>query len=345
MAPKTKKSSSTKIPVSDPVLNSAQSDTPKEEDLVDSDSENADNLPDFEAKSVQTQNQSEPVSLTQENKDTGYEIRSIPIDSVDPDPDQPRKYFDPEDLDQLKKAIQSTNFIEPILVRENDQKNGSFFIVDGERRWRACKELNHSQIFCQILPVGSLDYEIVAFSQNVHRADLTIMEKAVALGKLRNRMKEKDPISQQKALISIVHLSEGYISDLIKINKIDDSIKNEVLNSSSWTRAKLLQIAKNKNSEKQFGKFKELKAAIPSKTTKISEAGDTTTSDSYTGKAPDDKNTQNSEFDRFRKLVGTFVSRLENVKVTKLKTSDIETIKPDLDKIIALISNIVPNNN
>jgi ParB family chromosome partitioning protein len=176
-------------------------------------------------------------------------IQLLNINQIEPDPEQPRKYFDPVSLEQLKSSIESTSLIDPILVRLNGQNPRMYFIVDGERRWRACKELNYAQIKCRVIPTDSLDYDIIAFSQNVQREDLTTMEKSVALEKLFKRMKQKNSEAQQKNLISKVHLSKSYVSELLSISELDDYIKSEALKSTFWTRSNLLQLAKIKSSD------------------------------------------------------------------------------------------------
>ncbi|MDR1567180.1 MAG: ParB/RepB/Spo0J family partition protein [Streptococcaceae bacterium] len=59
-------------------------------------------------------------------------------------------------LQQLKQSIDSTTLIEPILIRDHDSKPGYYLIVDGERRLRAYKELNITEIACRVLPIDSV---------------------------------------------------------------------------------------------------------------------------------------------------------------------------------------------
>ncbi|MDR1050059.1 MAG: ParB N-terminal domain-containing protein [Deltaproteobacteria bacterium] len=59
-------------------------------------------------------------------------ILSIDIALVEPDPDQPRKYFEPVALEELKQSSGSNTLIDPIIARESEQKPGPYLIVDGE---------------------------------------------------------------------------------------------------------------------------------------------------------------------------------------------------------------------
>jgi hypothetical protein len=131
---------------------------------------------------------SKPQTVMSHNQDpsqTGHSVNTlsscpisaIKMDLIEPDPNQPRKFFSRDSLEQLKQSISSTTLIEPILVRENEAQQGRYLIVDGERRWRSCKELEFDAIECRILTKDSVDYELVSFSQNIHREDFTAMEK------------------------------------------------------------------------------------------------------------------------------------------------------------------------
>ncbi|MDR1013222.1 MAG: ParB/RepB/Spo0J family partition protein [Lactobacillales bacterium] len=275
------------------------------------------------------------------------QIQSIDIGLVEPDPNQPRKYFDHGALEQLKQSIDSTTLIDPLIVRENGQKPSSFFIVDGERRWRACKELGHAQIKCRIIPTGSLDHEIVAFSQNVHRADLTIMEKAVHLDKLLSKIKAENPDAQQNDLVPKVGLSKGYISELIKIIKLADDIKNEALLSSSWTRSKLLRLAGIVKPDVRMRKFEEFKSLVGRRNEKLSEQEKKSKEADSEDTIPDIKLTIAKEeshlrrIKRFKTHADTFIKKLEKLKKSKLEVSYLKTIESDLDRVVRLIHGIL----
>jgi ParB family chromosome partitioning protein len=154
-------------------------------------------------------------------------IISISIDLIEPDPDQPRKYFSKDSMEQLKLSISTITLIEPILIRVNELKPGCYLILDGERRWRSCKELNFSEIACRVLPTDSVDYALISFSQNVHREDFTTMEKSVALDSLFSKMKSEDDSVEQNALSAKVNLSKSYVSELMTISRLDQDIKDE----------------------------------------------------------------------------------------------------------------------
>jgi ParB family chromosome partitioning protein len=82
------------------------------------------------------------------------------------------------------KSIESDSLHNPIFVRENTQNEGFYIIVDGERRWRACKTLNLTEIKCRRVISDADGYKIVALTQNLNREALFPIEKANALADL-----------------------------------------------------------------------------------------------------------------------------------------------------------------
>jgi ParB/RepB/Spo0J family partition protein len=262
---------------------------------------------------------------------------------VKPDPDQPRKLFDPFSLEQLTSSIKATNFVEPLIVRENEEKPGTYIIVDGERRWRACKALNFSHITCCVISPTSLDYEIIALSQNIHRDDLTTMEKAVALAKIFSNKHSQNPRFQQKDLIPLVNLSESYISDLLKISKLEEGVKKEALESTAWTRSKLLQLANIKYSYVKANKFQELKDKIAKKHMMLEQVV-TSMEDKISDRANGDDNKQIPSISPNEKKIMILEKHatIFFLKLLRIKIADIDPLElKGLKKVLTNISNLI----
>jgi ParB family chromosome partitioning protein len=95
-------------------------------------------------------------------------------------------------LANLKNSISTNSLLDPILVKYNEDKEGFYPIVDGERRWRASKALNLTMIKCRIVMSDKEGYAIVALTQNLHRDDLLPIEKASAFSQLSTRLQGED---------------------------------------------------------------------------------------------------------------------------------------------------------
>jgi ParB family chromosome partitioning protein len=104
-------------------------------------------------------------------------LRSIAIDDIQPNPDQPRKHFDEDALDALADSIGERGVLQPIIVRPSPR--GGYQLVAGERRWRAAQLAGHSTIPAlvdsEVEGAGSLE---IALIENVAREDLTPIEEA-----------------------------------------------------------------------------------------------------------------------------------------------------------------------
>lgn len=104
----------------------------------------------------------------------------LPLDAIQPNPNQPRTVFDEDALAQLADSIRDMGVLQPILVtRDPHSTDEAYLIVAGERRWRASQLAGQETIPAVIRePLGS--DPIAALAENLHRADLNPIEEAVA---------------------------------------------------------------------------------------------------------------------------------------------------------------------
>ena len=117
---------------------------------------------------------------------SGSPYREIPIHEIDVDPDQPRRVFEKEQLDELASSIREYGVLSPILVRTLD--GGTFRLIAGERRLRAAKLAGLGTVPAVVDQTDDeqsiLPKQLV---ENLQRADLTPMERALAFGHLRDK--------------------------------------------------------------------------------------------------------------------------------------------------------------
>lgn len=106
----------------------------------------------------------------------------IPIDSIRPNPQQPRKAFDQAELEDLKNSILQYDLIQPIVVEESPE--GGYVLIDGERRWRACKMAGKIEVECVVRASsngnGERERLSMAIIANVQRSNLGPVEEARA---------------------------------------------------------------------------------------------------------------------------------------------------------------------
>ncbi len=102
--------------------------------------------------------------------------KSISIDLIYPNPDQPRKNFHDGKLQELANSIKQQGLLQPIRVISDF--NGKYMIVLGERRYKACQLLNWKSMKCEVVRIDSHAVEIQALIENLQRTDLTPIEEA-----------------------------------------------------------------------------------------------------------------------------------------------------------------------
>ena len=101
----------------------------------------------------------------------------LPIYKVEPNPDQPRQEFDPEELQNLADSIAEHGVIQPLTVRETG--SGYYQIIAGERRWRAARMANLMEIPAVVVEADDRKAMELALIENLQRQDLNPVEEAL----------------------------------------------------------------------------------------------------------------------------------------------------------------------
>ena len=104
-------------------------------------------------------------------------FRSVPLHRIEPNPDQPRKDFDEEALQELSESISAHGLIQPLTVRETEP--GYYQIIAGERRWRACRMAGLSEVPVVIMEADDCKVMELALIENLQRSDLNCVEEAL----------------------------------------------------------------------------------------------------------------------------------------------------------------------
>lgn len=173
------------------------------------------------------------------------EIRKLKISFIDPKKDQPRKYFDKEALEDLAASIREHGLLQPILVREYGE--GRYQIIAGERRFRAAKLADLTEIPAVVLDKDDKKAAQISLIENIQREDLNPIEEALAFRDLKTEygMTQEDLSSQvgksrsaianalrlldlPEEVLSMVasgELSAGHARTLLGCKKPDDMIR------------------------------------------------------------------------------------------------------------------------
>lgn len=145
-----------------------------------------------QAKVSKESKESSAAELLKELKDVNNVILDVDIETVEPNPEQPRTNFNQESLDELAASIKRNGLIQPILVRQ--MEDGKYQIIAGERRWQASKLAGMDSIQVQVKDITDEKALELAMVENIQRADLNPIEEAYGYKRLmeRNKMTQAD---------------------------------------------------------------------------------------------------------------------------------------------------------
>ena len=110
---------------------------------------------------------------------------TLRISEIEPNREQPRKYFDEEALTELADSIRQHGVIQPLLVRP--MENGTYQLVAGERRWRASRMAGLTEVPVVIKDLSEIEAMELALIENLQRQDLNPIEEAVGFQQLMER--------------------------------------------------------------------------------------------------------------------------------------------------------------
>ncbi len=104
--------------------------------------------------------------------------RGVPLEHIHPNPNQPRRRFEEEPINQLAQSIRENGLLQPILVRPHPDKAGEFEIVAGERRWRAAQKAQLHEAPVVVRDLSDVKTLEIALLENIQREDLNPIEEA-----------------------------------------------------------------------------------------------------------------------------------------------------------------------
>jgi len=145
----------------------------------------------------------------------------IPLDSIVPNPRQPRTVFDDEALAELVHSVREVGLLQPIVVRPTE--GGRFELVMGERRWRAAREAGLEAIPAIVRVTGDQDLLRDALLENLHRSQLNPLEEAAAYDQMLH-----DFGCTHEELAAKIGRSRPQISNTIRLLKLPAPVQRRV---------------------------------------------------------------------------------------------------------------------
>ena len=154
-----------------------------------------------------------------DSSDAPGRTRNVPIAFLKPNPLQPRRVFDEEELKGLAASIAEKGVLQPILVRPAGVPD-RYEIIAGERRWRAAQAAKLHDVPVIIRTLSDAESLELAIIENVQRADLNAIEEAAAYQELINKFRyTQDQVSD------VVSKSRSHVANTLRLLKLPDSVK------------------------------------------------------------------------------------------------------------------------
>ncbi|MCL1935946.1 MAG: ParB/RepB/Spo0J family partition protein [Defluviitaleaceae bacterium] len=223
-------------------------------------------------------------ALIEENitEESDNNLKDIDITLIEPNPNQPRKIFKKENLEELAISIKEYGIIQPIVVNEVKTSERTFYtIIAGERRYRASRIAELSKIPCIVKTFSQMEALQVALIENIQRQDLNPIEEAICYKKLQEYFFHKNQEIAEKvgksrntisSRISLLNLCKE-VQELIYDSKISAShgilllgfseeqqikIANEIIDKNMSVRELLTLIKEKDKKNKETNVYKNI---------------------------------------------------------------------------------------
>jgi ParB family transcriptional regulator, chromosome partitioning protein len=148
--------------------------------------------------------------------------RRVGIDRIRPNPNQPRRDFEPGALAELADSIRQKGIIQPLVLRSLGGSD-DFEIVAGERRWRAAQLANIHDVPAVIRDYTDEEVLEIAIIENIQRADLNAMEEALGFRQLIDRHGHT-----QEKLAATLSKSRSHIANMLRLLQLPEDVQNMV---------------------------------------------------------------------------------------------------------------------
>lgn len=153
--------------------------------------------------------------------DGEYTTQEIDIDLIDNNPNQPRKHFDEESLEELAKSIQTYGVLQPLLVVQSG--GGRYLIIAGERRFRAALKAGLKKVPCIIRDLSTQEIQEIALVENLHREDLNAIEAAEGMRELM----DNHGLTQEEVALRI-NKSRPYVTNTLRLLQLPEEVTSLV---------------------------------------------------------------------------------------------------------------------
>ncbi len=148
---------------------------------------------------------------------------TLPVERLHPNPDQPRRHFATEALEELAASIRAKGVIQPLIVRPLADRPGHYQIIAGERRWRASQMAQLHELPALVRDLDDTEVLEIAIIENIQRADLNALEEAEGFRQLMDRFGHT-----QERLAAALGKSRSHIANLLRLLQLPPDVQDHL---------------------------------------------------------------------------------------------------------------------
>jgi ParB family chromosome partitioning protein len=156
--------------------------------------------------------------VSREQAQASGALRELPVTAIRPNPFQPRTHFDPAELTDLTRSIESSGLLQPIVVRSTGA--GTYELIAGERRWRAVQQLGWASVPAVVKEADDRTLLTLALVENLQRDDLSPIDEALGY----QRLLEEFAMPQQE-LARMVGRDRSTVANTVRLLKLPLSVR------------------------------------------------------------------------------------------------------------------------
>lgn len=162
------------------------------------------------------------MAMAEKSEGAVDKIWEIPITSIEPNADQPRKVFDQEKLEELAMSIKEHGVLQPLIVVEKE--NGKYELIAGERRWRASRLAGLADVPCVVRSMVEEEKVEIALIENIQREDLNPLEEAFSY----QRLMDEFGLTQQE-VADKVGKSRPAVANFVRLLGLPEEAKKALM--------------------------------------------------------------------------------------------------------------------
>ncbi len=160
------------------------------------------------------------LKTSQKNK-ANCQIQLLPHQIIMPNPQQPRRAFDFDELEGLAESIRSNGLLQPINIRKTDK--GDYELISGERRLRAARMIGMTKIPCIVMNVSDAQSALFALIENIQRENLHFFEEAVAIERLMT-----DYGLTQEEIAKKLGKAQSTLSNKLRLLRLPEELRDKI---------------------------------------------------------------------------------------------------------------------